>query len=769
MPATNESMSLSIRPHEIVPATRAITVSTTDDLDTSAMRGGIAVQGVPGRIEANGKALTFTPTTSLPPGRQTLVVDELVGAGGRRLAPGGRLEFTVVDTPADPGPEVAIESLTRLVLTDEGTRRLPLDRAPEGRFVDVVKGERRNSGEPFSMAVDQDGRNVDVDDHLRAVAKRQSERFGKIHPDLGRAMAGDPGDRDGDEREGRGNDRLHVAVWMRQPDAEEFRAGQDRLRHELDDQAQRRAGRDLDDADLRRRETPREVGRLRESIVAARARGVEVVREVAGDQVRPDRHAPVVYAWLSDESVRALAERDDVAGLFLYDPDGVDDLDNSIDVANSDAVHASGVGGQGVRVAVFEQGPDVLTNLDVEDRFDATPSTSSHSRHVHGIIKNVQRNAPHGHAPDCLLYSANDYDLDALAWAVEDADCTIVNQSFHRTAETTSSGLSFDDIYKDWLTLSYPWPLVVQAAGNTGESGATINPASDEYVNHKTYNHLTVGNHNDDASSMSSTTIFRNPASSHGDRELPEIAANGTSVTAVGLTLGGTSMASPAVAGVAALAQSTHPSLQIWPEGTRAVLLAGATRNVRDGTWWADVVADRDTFDGSGAVNGQESHLIAQSRRFRNASATRRGWDAGTLRGGDLDGSGLTTFRYRVTVPSSRIPILGPRHVKVALAWDSDVREFPLFDLPISSVLDVDLDLKVFDANGTQVGYSGSWDNSYEIAEFTGKPGQTYDIHVRRWSGDRDVWYGIAWTVTGGLLLRFPTDITVGTVFEPIG
>jgi cytochrome c biogenesis factor len=50
------------------------------------------------------------------------------------------------------------------------------------------------------------------------------------------------------------------------------------------------------------------------------------------------------------------------------------------------------------------------------------------------------------------------------------------------------------------------------------------------------------------------------------------------------------------------------------------------------------------------------------------------------------------------------------------------------------------------------VGYSGSYDNSYEIAEFDGRRGETYDIRIRRWSGTDWVWYGIAWTVTGGLL-----------------
>lgn len=750
MPA---SLSLSIRPFEVVPAGRSITATTTEPIDHATLRGGIAVRGVEGRIIAEENSLTFTPSDGLPPGRQTLVVDELHGQRSR-LTRGTTVTFTVVDTPADPGDDVAIESIVRLGLTDDGVRRLRLDERPAGNFVDVVKGEHRETGRPVHMAVDQSGDEVDLDEHLDRVRRRQAERLGRIHPELDEAL----------ERDG----AAHVAVWLRQPDVEEFRAGQQQLREELDERSRQLHRRDREADPGTPREVPRIAAELRRSLGQVRERGRQLVAEVADVEVRADRVAPVVFAKLDREQVRRLAESDQVAGLFLYDPEGVDDLDDSIDVANSDTVHAAGIGGQGVRVAVFERGPDDDSDLDVEDVFDSTPNTSDHSRHVHGIIKNVEAGAPNGHAPDCLLYSANDYDLDALAWAVEDADCTIVNQSFHRTAEATGAGLSFDDIYKDWLTLSFPWPLVVQAAGNTGESGATINPSSDEYVNHKTYNHLVVGNHNDDASSMSSTTIFRNPSTDHGDRELPEIAANGTSVTAVDLTKSGTSMASPAVAGVAALVQDAHPSLGIWPEGTRAVLLAGATRNVRDDTWWDDVVADNDAYDGSGAVNARESQLIAESRRWRNASGTRRGWDAGTLRGSDLDSSGLSTFRYRVTVPPSNW-WFGPRHVKVALAWDSDVDEFPFFDLPLSSTLDVDLDLKVFDSSGAQVGYSGSWDNSYEIAEFTGTPGQTYDIHVRRWSGNRDVWFGLAWTVTGGLLLRIdPTIFGDGTVFDPI-
>jgi hypothetical protein len=106
--------------------------------------------------------------------------------------------------------------------------------------------------------------------------------------------------------------------------------------------------------------------------------------------------------------------------------------------------------------------------------------------------------------------------------------------------------------------------------------------------------------------------------------------------------------------------------------------------------------------------------------------------------------------------------------VKVALAWDSKITMFPFpfgINLPIASTLTVDLDLLIFDSRSVQVGYSGSWDNSYEIAEFEGQRGETYTIKIRRWSGTDSVWYGIAWTVTGGLRWA---DVTHGTVLQEL-
>jgi hypothetical protein len=79
-----------------------------------------------------------------------------------------------------------------------------------------------------------------------------------------------------------------------------------------------------------------------------------------------------------------------------------------------------------------------------------------------------------------------------------------------------------------------------------------IDPPSDEYVNHKGYNTLSISNHDDKSLLISGASVYRNPSSPHGDRELPELCANGEAVTTLGLTKSGTSFSSPAVAGVVA-------------------------------------------------------------------------------------------------------------------------------------------------------------------------------------------------------------------------
>jgi len=732
--ATATGLKVSVVPNEILFPRATVAVEAPSALDAEAAQGGIVVQGQRGTVALGraGRLASWSPEAdSLPPGQHCLVVRGLLSRSGKSLPGDRQIPFFVTDSVAKVPGRLRVESMVRLRVGALEAERLSIDRRPRGRYIEIMKASDRKSGAPMALAFDQSGRRVDAERLLRRMQAARAKKFGKLQESLHAhlAKAGSRG-------------RVPVAIWLRTD--ETTITGEKKLKGET-----RRPAREVE-------RQGREIGRVVAAFTARcgeRWRGLE-----------PDPVAPVVYAELTRSEIEALAKDRAVAGVFLHEREGIEDLVNSIGIANSDDVHTLGFRGSGVKVAVWEDSPDVTTDLSIAARFKSSGfATSDHARHTHGIVKNIERNAPHGHAPSCALHSANTKDLDALRWAVKDKGCTVVSQSFHRSSEPGASGMSFDDVYKDWLALHWPWPTICQAAGNffTGDAD-NINPPSSEFVNHKGYNGLVVGNHDDTAGAMSGSSVFRNPASTHGDRELPEIAANGTAVTAVKLTKSGTSMASPAAAGVVALLQNRDATLKSWPEGCRAIMLAAAKRNIAGNTWWQDVVSSVDASDGTGAADALEAANITSQRRSRNAAGTRRGWDVGTLRSRDIGRDRRTTFSYNVTLPRF---FLGPRKVKVALAWDSKITMFSILgiEFPIASVLAVDLDLQVFDKNGAQVGYSGSWDNSYEIAEFIGSPGETYTIKIRRWSGSDDVWYGIAWTVTGGL---FWADATRATVLQ---
>jgi Subtilase family len=334
-------------------------------------------------------------------------------------------------------------------------------------------------------------------------------------------------------------------------------------------------------------------------------------KEFEVSEVSTDALAAIVYAALTAEQIINISQLTEVAH-FLNETQGLNDLKQSMEMSYANLVQQLPLAltGLGVKVAVWESGPKDTTGLTLEARFIAnpmpSPSEEKHSRLTHAIIKNINTGGgPRGYGPDCQLYSANTYQREALMWAVQQG-CTVISQSFHRSSEPVSSGLSFEDIYLDYVSTRFPYPTIVQAAGNLGDSEA--NP---EYVNHKGYNSLKVGNQAT-KKKVASNSVSLNPLSLHHDRELPEIAAVGVdvSVTTLGLfAASGTSFAAPAVAGCTALIQQANSTLQGWPEGCRAILLASA-KPLEASSWWNNVSAHIDAKSGAGAVNARLLALV---------------------------------------------------------------------------------------------------------------------------------------------------------------
>ncbi|MBD3421940.1 MAG: hypothetical protein GF398_17655 [Chitinivibrionales bacterium] len=117
--------------------------------------------------------------------------------------------------------------------------------------------------------------------------------------------------------------------------------------------------------------------------------------------------------------------------------------------------------------------------------------------------------------------------FDGLQWAIN-LNATAINQSWHTAPITTEtvggvtysfdSEISGDDTYDDkridLIASIFPFPTICQSAGSIDKP--------DEYVNHKGYNTIVVGQDLRDGYQIASISAYKNPANK---QELPHVTA----------------------------------------------------------------------------------------------------------------------------------------------------------------------------------------------------------------------------------------------------
>lgn len=118
---------------------------------------------------------------------------------------------------------------------------------------------------------------------------------------------------------------------------------------------------------------------------------------------------------------------------------------------------------------------------------------------------------------------------------------------------------------------------------------------------------------------MPDWSAWVNPDSPNHDREKPEVVAPGVGIVGIGLDgqlvtsldrNSGTSFAAPQVAGLAALLIHRNLSLNIWPEASRAIIMASATHNIDGPT---GIPSGQDLRDGAGGINAALADTVAQT------------------------------------------------------------------------------------------------------------------------------------------------------------
>lgn len=405
-------------------------------------------------------------------------------------------------------------------------------------------------------------------------------------------------------------------------------------------------------------------------------------------------------------------------------------LEIQLPACQTNVVHNQGITGAGVRVAAVEVGGRInttnpfLTPVTQDLTFSCL---SGHAAAVAGIIRSTNT-ARLGHAYNSNLwiggscFGSGAQLTNRSTWAALFFGARTFNLSFGNAF--AGGVLGALDRYYDSLVLNN-WRTVVPAAGNTGVAGFVNTPGT-------AYNVVTVGSYDDRNSTfwpddvMSSFSSTLNPLSWIGDRIKPEVAAPGSNINSTtnaspwtGPVGSGTSYAAPAVTGISALLMQRSPALQIWPESVKAILMASAEHNIEGATRLSN-------RDGAGGVVADRADRVA--RRVTNVG----NWS------GIFYGCGNPLLQNLTTVN-----LFAGQRIRFAMVWDTNPN-YPLY----ASRPGADLDLWVRNPLGGYSAFSASWDNTYEIVDFTAPITGPYTFQTFKFRcSSHPYWLGWAWHV----------------------
>lgn len=580
-----------------------------------------------------------------------------------------------------------------------------------GKSANAFEFEDKHTGSIYHVSLDADGHEVDLD-QLAAEDRAEYRRiYGKMTPALAERLAS-----------ARKSDFIPVVIEVAAPPDTNERPQQELL---TDEQWGAMSGEEKEQY-VSRQEAFR---RRMDEYLAQRAQRIlqPVITELRkiGRKIRPDKYLLVVYAQLRPSAITKIQSWIEVQRLDLQQ-EAKPELNVSRRTIGADLVEQSGFDGTGVRLGQVEVGGRVQTVNPFlagvfQDQSTVCAAATDHSTRVAGIIRS-RNSLVRGVAPQISLWcggSCNgvqqqlfDRTHGAIDWGAK-----AVNQSWG-----SDSGLivSLADMFYDQIVLLRRATIVKSAGNQGGPCLGTTNVTSPGLA----YNVITVGNFNDFNTQtwvddrMDDCSSFRDPESTFGDREKPEVAAPGTKIRST--TLGapyadglfpdsspggsGTSFAAPHVTGIAGLLIQAVPALAFKPEVIKAIIMASAAHNVEG-------AANLSEFDGVGAVSA--SWAVDTALRFMG------GW-------GEVN--------YNCNFPDPFVATTLPNlqaglRTRVVIVWSADP-SYVNYQFQPSA----DINLRLFAPTGARIDLlqGQTRDNTYEIIEFRGFPAGNFRLELSR-------------------------------------
>lgn len=581
------------------------------------------------------------------------------------------------------------------------------------------------TGGIHSLVVDASGAAVDLDATLAAERTEYEAAYGKLEPALVARLAAAQAD-----------ELIPIMMWIKAPElGAERQAALERAAAPADQAAARAAA-------------SAELKAINDAYVMPTAR----LLADAGISVSTADQSPAIFAALDPALIHEIARWDEVDGVYgLGQIES--ELANARQVIGMTTMDSRGINGSGVKIGLLEQNggtlddqlpsPNPLSGVQQDSAACVNP-TNFHTSLMASIIRSTD--ATHkGIASGCTLRTsgwcntgsdANDIALaqqrasDLATWGARAINCS---WGFENNLNVGGLDRFFDDLSNSSRV------LIVKSAGNRGLPNCQFTgSAGDGHVTSPGlgYNVLTVGNLDDRGTLsgaddvMAPCSSFANPTSLSGDRQKPEVAAPGQNIGIFqGRTGSGTSPAAAMVTGVAALLMQREPFLAGQPEALKAIIMAGAKRNIEGDARLSDK-------DGVGAVMAHFSDDVA--RRIGG------NWAIGTYRFDTLEMREFAT-----------INVLQGQRMRIVMVWSNTTRtsrdpiamygERPLADLDLTVVRRISI-AGMPPTYLTQAS-STSNDNTYEVVDFV--PSFSGPVMIRlhpvRAPWGRDIRVAVAW------------------------
>ncbi len=597
-------------------------------------------------------------------------------------------------------------------------------------------------GDFYGATIDKaTGLPVEHEGLAAAEAQLRFKKFGSINPALFERMSGDP------------SARIPVAVWTRLEDVAKLGRGHD--------------GKVPDFAAVQ--------SRVDDAVApaAAHARGLGAI-------VKRADLAPFFLADLNAGQIRALSKRDDVIAIEQV-PKDLKRLNDDSATSERFTFIWSSASGEGAKVAVHEDdGVGLNTYLHSGTRpvtywNPGTPNVDSHATAVAGVIAATHPWRRGGAWGVSEILSANFQSfgnaqnvVNSAAWAIRLGADTI-NMSW---GGPSGGGQSFWTRWVDYLVKNFGVNVVV-SSGNDYPPTYVMSPSL-------AWNTLSVGSYFDNDTGLQSDDAistfsdYRNPLDpvSGITYEKPDVVAmggqynpstgacwgsNSTDLSnGVNYSACGTSFSAPDVSAVTALVVAEEPLLRGKAEAVKAIVMAGATHNIVDGTGECSTSPiTHDCRDGAGAINAYQA-----VKNVATASTNNWRWMY------------LTPASFPSGYIDYPVYIAKGKGVRVALAWDSTAVCASLgtpAQTCASDVLNADLDLYLYNPSGALVAYAGSVAGSTEVVDHKTTVAGTYTIRILRYRFDAgtDTYAGLAWNLSTADTLTPATGVTALTLGTP--